>query len=235
MKTRCHIPEDQLERIILSRDRNPYARRLKEYSDTALFGTDCFNLKKKWNREVFNSPDDTPLIIDAGCGTGVFLAKLAKTESEKNFIGLDWSHGDIYRAAKRISRKGLRNVRLVSGSLQWLPMLFAERELSGFYAVFPDPWRKRSHRKNRIFDLPFLRILAGMLKQHGRVIFKTDHYEYFCWTLQNFLRLPHIYRISKIFLDLHGSEDRATRHKSSFEKLFLSKGERIKFLESYRC
>jgi ubiquinone/menaquinone biosynthesis C-methylase UbiE len=54
-------------------------------------------------------------VLDAGCGTGGFLAKLAKTRTDLALVGVDWSPAGARRAAQKSP------ARVVRGSVNQLP------------------------------------------------------------------------------------------------------------------
>ena len=51
--------------------------------------------------------------------------------------------------------------------------------ISAAYVLFPDPWPKRRHRKNRLLEPSFLHALAQRAGQGTRLYFRTDFEPYF--------------------------------------------------------
>jgi tRNA (guanine-N7-)-methyltransferase len=45
--------------------------------------------------------------------------------------------------------------------------------------LFPDPWPKKRHHKNRLLQPAFFDFLAGYMGQGSRLYFRTDHAGYF--------------------------------------------------------
>jgi tRNA (guanine-N7-)-methyltransferase len=50
---------------------------------------------------------------------------------------------------------------------------------SDVYILFPDPWPKRRHRKNRLLQPAFLKQIAGRAGRGAALRIRTDHKGYF--------------------------------------------------------
>lgn len=122
---------------------------------------------------------DAPLLLEIGFGNGQFLVELAAERPEVNAVGLEISQPALLRAARRIERQGLANVRLVYGpAQQFLWSNCGPGALAEVYVNFPDPWPKATHHHRRLFDYRFLDLLATRLAPDGRLDIATDHAEY---------------------------------------------------------
>lgn len=60
--------------------------------------------------------ENAKLIFDAGCGTGLQLALLAKELPSTNFVGYDLSTRMLARCRRRLDKHGLKNVRVQRGN-----------------------------------------------------------------------------------------------------------------------
>ena len=49
------------------------------------------------------------------------------------------------------------------------------------WVLHPDPWPKAKHEKRRLLSAQFLSLLGQHLRDGGRIIIGTDHWEYFDW------------------------------------------------------
>jgi tRNA (guanine-N7-)-methyltransferase len=47
------------------------------------------------------------------------------------------------------------------------------------YVLFPDPWPKKRHHKNRLINREFLDMLATRAGQGSRLFFRTDYRPYY--------------------------------------------------------
>lgn len=57
-------------------------------------------------------------IVEAGCGTGALLIKLARDNPDGHTVGLDLASGMVAAAQRRIKRQGLSNVEACCGDIQ---------------------------------------------------------------------------------------------------------------------
>ncbi len=124
----------------------------------------------------------TKVVLEIGCGHGHWLVDFAVTHPEKFCLGIDISSGRIGRANKKRRTRNLENVRFVLGeareTLESLPagILFTE-----VFVLFPDPWPKKRHWKNRLIQHSFLDELAQKCSQAAWLYFRTDHSGYMEW------------------------------------------------------
>ena len=45
--------------------------------------------------------------------------------------------------------------------------------------LFPDPWKKRKHKKRRLFNIININLFLNKLKKNGEIYFSTDVEDYF--------------------------------------------------------
>ena len=142
-----------------------------------LVPADYFRLLER--REIF--PDNSrPLEIDVGCGDGSFLLEMAQHHPERDFLGIERLGGRVSKVCRRAARMGLQNVRVLrlesSYTLGWLlPDACASR----LHLLFPDPWPKKRHAKNRFINPDSVPSICRVLQSGGEFLFKTDHPDYF--------------------------------------------------------
>lgn len=120
-----------------------------------------------------------PLVVEIGFGSGLFLVDLARRQPAANVLGLEISVPALRRAARKIERGGLNNVRLVQADApSALQALFEPESVEAVYINFPDPWPKDDHRDRRLIDGDFLHLLATRLRPGGALDVATDHDDY---------------------------------------------------------
>lgn len=61
--------------------------------------------------------------------------------------------------------------------------MFDRDEVSRIYLNFSDPWPKDRHAKRRLTSQAFLKRYDQILKQEGRIEFKTDNKDLFAFSL----------------------------------------------------
>lgn len=123
--------------------------------------------------------------VDLGCGDGGFLLEMAAHYPERNFLGVERLLGRIRKVCRDAEKRGLANVRgLRVESRYFLEWMMAPGSISRLHYLFPDPWPKEKHHKNRLVQESFIPVLHRALAEEGEMLFKTDHEEYFQWVCE---------------------------------------------------
>lgn len=117
--------------------------------------------------------------LEIGCGHGHFLTTYAASQPERFCLGIDISNDRIKRAERKRSRARIMNLLFLQSDAQnFFHCVPAQIRFSRVFILFPDPWPKRKHHKNRLIQEKFLRDLAR-LSSNGAVLYlRTDHREY---------------------------------------------------------
>ncbi len=119
-------------------------------------------------------------VLEVGCGHGHFLTAFARESRSKSFVGIDISKDRIVRARRKARRLQLDNVEfLLADAADFLATLPERFSFSEVFVLFPDPWPKRRHHKNRLIQPAFLHEVARRMRPGARFFFRTDHTEYF--------------------------------------------------------
>ncbi len=125
-------------------------------------------------------PSKQAITWEIGSGHGHFLVQYAQAFPEKLCVGVDIIRDRLNRSDKKRDRARLSNCHFVQAEarefLDALPVGVALREI---WVLFPDPWPKKRHHKNRILQAEFLEALAGRAGEGAPLYFRTDHAEYF--------------------------------------------------------
>jgi tRNA (guanine-N7-)-methyltransferase len=121
-----------------------------------------------------------PLEVEVGSGRGLFLVNAGTTRPGTNFLGIEYDFKEGRRAARRLQKRRLKNVRILGADAR---LVFAkylpDSCAAAIHVYFPDPWWKRRHKKRRIFTGEFLEHAARILVPGGRLHAWTDVEEYF--------------------------------------------------------
>ena len=119
-------------------------------------------------------------VLEIGCGNGHFLAAYAAAHPDRLCIGLDLRLERIEKAARKRDRAGLGNLRLLRcDAMDFLHELPTGARLHDIYMLFPDPWPKKRHHKNRLLKAALLDELAARAGQGSRFFFRTDYRPYY--------------------------------------------------------
>lgn len=120
------------------------------------------------------------LTLEIGCGHGHFLTAYAAAHPERRCLGLDIANDRIARALRKRDRARLANLDFVHADADdLLSALPEDLALSQVFVLFPDPWPKRRHHKNRLMQPEFLTRLAARSAPGAGLYFRTDYAPYF--------------------------------------------------------
>lgn len=125
-------------------------------------------------------PTAPAFTLEIGCGHGHFLTAYAANKPEELCVGIDLIGERIARAVRKKVRAGLNQLHFVQASAEdFFKVLPPSSKLSRIFILFPDPWPKRRHHKNRILQSVFLETLSRHAKPDSRLYFRTDDVDYF--------------------------------------------------------
>jgi len=120
------------------------------------------------------------LILEIGCGNGHFLTAYATAHPEQLCIGIDLRLERTGKALRKRDRAGLSNLHFIRCEARnFLQELPSSATLTDIYMLFPDPWPKKRHHKNRLLQAGFLDELGARAGQGSRLFFRTDCRPYF--------------------------------------------------------
>ena len=100
--------------------------------------------------------NDNPIFAEFGCGKGKFIMTLAERNPDRNYIAVEGRGSIILRALEKAGQKGLKNIVFVHEYMKDVKEFFAQKELSGIYLNFSDPWPKDRHAKRRLTHSKYL-------------------------------------------------------------------------------
>lgn len=155
--------------------------------------------KLKWADEyVDNNPlvikeypfnlDDigTPWEMEIGCGKGNFILKKALANPNINYFGVEIQKSCLAIALKKIedSETKINNVRFAYLNAKELEERMINK-VDNIYLNFSDPWPKARHEKRRLTSAPFLEIYDKLLKEDGKITFRTDNYGLFLFSKES--------------------------------------------------
>lgn len=124
------------------------------------------------------------LTLEIGCGHGHFLTAYAEAHPKEFCVGIDLIPDRLQRAERKTTRAGRTNVVWVQAEAGLLvEALPHDCLLTRILVLFPDPWPKRRHWKNRLIQTAFLDALAARTAIGAQLCFRTDHAPYFFYAL----------------------------------------------------
>ena len=129
-------------------------------------------------REVFGN--DHPVELEVGSGKGLFLANAAVANPGHNYLGIELAKKYAGKAAERVAKRSLTNVRVVAGDAKlFLARNVPSSSLRAVHVYFPDPWWKARHKKRRVFAGPLVADIERALAPGGELFVASDVEEYF--------------------------------------------------------
>lgn len=125
-------------------------------------------------------PSGARIVLEIGCGNGHFLTAYADAHPDRFCVGIDLRLERITKALRKRDRAVLSNLHFLRCEARdFLQELPAGVQLLDIYMLFPDPWPKKRHHKNRLFQAGFLDELAARAGQGSRLFFRTDYRPYY--------------------------------------------------------
>ncbi len=120
-----------------------------------------------------------PLEVEIGFGKDTFLLDRAKSQPEVDHLGVEYSRKRALTFLRKADRRRLTNVRAcrVHAAIALGRLLPTER-VRTMHLLFPDPWPKKRHHKNRLVQPPFARAVHRCLEPGGTLTLATDDVGY---------------------------------------------------------
>jgi tRNA (guanine-N7-)-methyltransferase len=120
------------------------------------------------------------LVWEVGSGHGHFLTAYSKANPEQICVGVDIMSDRVVRAHRKKERAKLSQLHFIRADAEdFLAVMPEDIRFTTVFVLFPDPWPKRRHHKNRIMNARFLSSVAEHSSRETRLYFRTDHEDYF--------------------------------------------------------
>lgn len=207
---------------------NQYMYEMVKYPKYLMFDNELVNTYKgKWN-EFFKNDND--IFLEIGCGSGNFTVENAEKFKDRNYIALELRFKRLVMGAKKSEKRDLNNILFLRKRGETILDFLASEEVTGVYINFPDPWEGEEHK--RIISKELFNKLDIILKDNGKLYFKTDHQGYYEDVLELVKNGLKNYEVVYHTDDLHNSEKATDNIRTEFEQMFLSKHKmNIKYIE----
>jgi tRNA (guanine-N7-)-methyltransferase len=168
-------------------------------------------------------PAAQPLVLDLGCGNGVFLAGLAALRPDWNVLGIEKKDYRVRQARRRAGN--LNNARIAHGEVIEVLSDLPLSSIARVYLLFSDPWPKRRHAVRRLVQPEFAALLATRLQPDGIFHFASDSAAYAPWAAEIFRVAGWQVRSWSLPADWPSTE---------FEQRFVSAGVEVRRFEATR-
>lgn len=186
--------------------------------------------KGTWKNRFENS---NPIHIEIGCGKGLFISTLAKSNPNINYIAIDMIEAMLGLSKRNIEeayeKNAVTNLLLIRANAERIFDIFSEKDkIDRIYINFCNPWPKSKHNKRRLTHTRQLENYKKFLNTNGEIYFKTDDDELFEASLEYF-KDANFKIISKTY-DLHNEPIFEKNIETEHEKMFTKEGIKIKAL-----
>lgn len=156
---------------------NPYVEKVLNHKNIFTDIEKIYSHKWNWNSFFQN---DNPIYLEIGTGMWNFFWKQAVENPDINFIGIELRYKRLFSTAEKAWKWNWDNFIVLKDFWQNIDKIFEKWEVDETYIHFPDPWwKKDKQKKHRLLQKDFLANLHMITKSWWKLIFKTDHREYF--------------------------------------------------------
>lgn len=176
-------------------------------------------MKGKW-KEVFGNGN--PIHLEIGTGKGRFITTLAAQNPEINYIGIEKYSSVLIRALQKQDELKLPNLIFLRMEAEEIEDIFEKGEIDKIYLNFSDPWPKDRHSKRRLTSRQFFARYDNILKQDGKVEFKTDNRTLFDFSLAEVEEAG--WKLDAVTYDLHNSPMNEGNIMTEYEIRFSEMG-----------
>lgn len=170
-----------------------------------------------------------PVYLEIGAGKGGFAVGMTKAHPDVAYFAMEKVTDCVMLAAERAKREESENLRFIIDTADNLMKIFAKGSVDAIFLNFSDPWSKKGYAKRRLTHARYLAVYMELLKDGGKLCFKTDNVGLFDFSVEQIeeVGLP----ICKLTRDLHASEWNDGNVVTEYEAAFSSQGVKINMLE----
>lgn len=176
--------------------------------------------------------EDAPVFLEIGAGKGGFACQMASKNKNAAYFAMERVTDCVVLAAeKAMATRDERpdNLRFIVDTADNLTKIFAPGSIDRIFLNFSDPWSKKGYAKRRLTHRRYLAVYFNLLKDGGKITFKTDNTGLFDFTLLEFSDVG--IKPDFVTRDLHRSERAADNVMTEYETNFASMGMSINMVE----
>ena len=173
-----------------------------------------------------------PVFLEIGAGKGGFAAKMAKRHKDVCYLAMERVSDCVVlgaEGAKNMEGGAPDNLKFIIDTADNLTKIFGASSIDAIFLNFSDPWSKKGYAKRRLTHRRYLAVYMNLLKDGGKLRFKTDNDGLFDFSLEEIEAVG--LNLDKMTRDLHASEYNEGNIMTEYETAFSSKGVKINMLE----
>ena len=172
------------------------------------------------NSEFFR---EKPVIFEIGSGKGDFVAAISLAHPEFNYLAVEKVKTVSGMMCKKLVEQGNKNVKVFPWGVEFLFESIEDNFVHSIYLNHSDPWPKKKHEKRRLTYISFLEQYYRILRNGGRLYFKTDNDDLYLYTKEE-IKLTKF----KVVSDEENYQfDRETDFITEYENKFRTAGKSI--------
>lgn len=158
--------------------------------------------------------------LDIGAGYGRFSRGRASGNPQKRILALEQEAARVARSDVAARTAGLKNLALLRCEMRWaLEYCVPPESVSRAFVLFPDPWPKDRHARNRFFRPENIALVRRALVPGGVLDAATDNEAYFGQMLETMAAAAGFERTDPC--------ERSEKEKTDFELKFAAQGKRM--------
>ena len=159
------------------------------------------------------------LRLEIGVGRGDFILQMALANPNVYFLGVEISGMALAIAGKKLLENEVKNVLLVNMDVHYLFEKMGKDRFDYIYLNFSDPWPKKRQHKRRLTYPTILNEYYEVLKNNGKVIFKTDNDLLFNDSVEYFKESKFVVESITYEYQNQDEDDKMTEYEKKFRGL----------------
>jgi len=171
------------------------------------------------------------VVVELGCGDALFAVEFARRNPDTLVLGLDIKLDRLYKAGTKALELGVENCVFARMRAEDLLRFLPEGSLDQIWLTFSDPQPKKGNAKKRLTHLRYLKVYNLLLRDSGRVCFKSDSDLLYQFTLEQLALFAVQPFLNVLDTHLHLPPDSSYLIETVFENKFRKQGIPIRALE----
>ncbi len=149
--------------------------RKRKWMDPLLEENNDFVFEGENLKEGLNSLTKNNRILEIGSGKGGFITSMARKYPDYDFYGVELQRSALAIAVKNLNNERMNNLKFFLTDISKLFDELKDESFDYIFLNFSDPWPKKRQHKRRLTYPTFLKQYYRLLKNNGKLIFKTDN------------------------------------------------------------
>ncbi len=180
---------------------------------------------------VFGKPG-APVFLEIGAGKGGFACEMARRNPDACYFAMERVTDCVVLAAEKAKASAEErgdNLRFIIDTADNLTYIFDNGTVDRIFLNFSDPWSKKGYAKRRLTHRRYLALYFNLLRDGGKLRFKTDNVGLFDFSLEEIEALG--LKCDVVTRDLHASGWNEGNVMTEYETAFSEQGMKINMLE----